>query len=71
MLSTIHYQLADLREYVQEIRFRFASSASIVSGLQIKLLEPTGNIPPVEAEQRCYAMIEKQATAAWLKSIAF
>src|SRR6201999_3940515 len=29
-----------------------------------RLLEPIGNIPPVEAEQRYYAMLEQSAMAA-------
>ena len=29
-----------------------------------RLLEPIGNIPPAEAEQRCYAMLEQPAMAA-------
>ena len=29
-----------------------------------RLLEPIGNIPPVEAEQRFYAMLEQSAMAA-------
>ena len=29
-----------------------------------RLLEPTGNIPPAEAEQRYYAMLEQPAMAA-------
>jgi len=28
------------------------------------LLEPIGNIPPAEAEQRYYAMLDEQAIAA-------
>ena len=31
------------------------------------LLEPIGNIPPAEAEQRYYAMLEQPAVAALLK----
>jgi hypothetical protein len=30
-------------------------------------LEPIGNIPPAEAEERYYAILEKPAMAAWLK----
>jgi hypothetical protein len=30
-------------------------------------LEPIGNIPPAEAEERYYAMLEQPAMAAWLK----
>ena len=33
-----------------------------------RLLEPIGNIPPVEAEQRYYAMLDEPAMAACLKS---
>jgi putative transposase len=29
-----------------------------------RLLEPIGNIPPAEAEDRCYAMLEQPAMAA-------
>ena len=29
-----------------------------------RLLEPIGNIPPAEAEERCYAILEKPAMAA-------
>jgi putative transposase len=29
-----------------------------------RLLEPIGNIPPVEAEQRYYAMLDEPAMAA-------
>ncbi len=29
-----------------------------------RLLEPIGNIPPAEAEERCYAMLDAQAMAA-------
>lgn len=29
-----------------------------------RLLEPIGNIPPAEAEQRCYAMLEEPPVAA-------
>jgi transposase InsO family protein len=29
-----------------------------------RLLEPIGNIPPADAEERCYAMLEKPAMAA-------
>jgi transposase InsO family protein len=29
-----------------------------------RLLEPIGNIPPVEAEERYYAMLEELPTAA-------
>lgn len=32
-----------------------------------RLLEPIGNIPPAEAEQRYYAMLEQPAMAAQLK----
>jgi hypothetical protein len=32
-----------------------------------RLLEPIGNIPPAEAEERYYAMTEQPAMAAWLK----
>ena len=32
-----------------------------------RLLEPIGNIPPAEAEQRYYAMLEQPAIAAWLE----
>jgi hypothetical protein len=32
-----------------------------------RLLEPIGNIPPVEVEQRYYAMLEQPAMAASLK----
>jgi len=31
---------------------------------QHRLLEPIGNIPPAEAEQRYYAMLEQPAVAA-------
>jgi putative transposase len=29
-----------------------------------RLLEPIGNIPPAEAEERFYAMLQEQAMAA-------
>ena len=29
-----------------------------------RLLEPIGNIPPAEAEERCYAMLDQPAMAA-------
>jgi len=29
-----------------------------------RLLEPIGNIPPTEAEERCHAMLERQQMAA-------
>jgi putative transposase len=29
-----------------------------------RLLEPIGNIPPAEAEERCYAMMAETAVAA-------
>ena len=29
-----------------------------------RLLEPIGNIPPAEAEERCYAILEKPAMVA-------
>jgi putative transposase len=32
-----------------------------------RLLEPIGNIPPAEAEERYYAMTEQPAMAAGLK----
>ena len=32
-----------------------------------RLLEPIGDIPPAEAEERYYAMLQEQAMAAWLK----
>jgi putative transposase len=32
-----------------------------------RLLEPIGNIPPAEAEQRYYATLEQSDMAAWLK----
>ena len=35
-----------------------------------RLLEPIGNIPPAEAEQRYYAMLEQPAIAAYLNQIA-
>jgi hypothetical protein len=40
--------------------FFFGVSATIASGL----LEPIGNIPPAEAEERYYAMMEQPAMAA-------
>jgi hypothetical protein len=30
-------------------------------------MEPIGNIPPVEAEERYYATLDEQHMAAWLK----
>jgi hypothetical protein len=35
-----------------------------VGGLVRRLLKPIGNIPPAEAEQRYYAMLEQPAMAA-------
>ena len=35
-----------------------------------RLLEPIGNIPPAEAEQRYYAMLEQPAMAANLNQMA-
>jgi len=34
-----------------------------------RLLEPIGNVPPVEAEARYYAQLEEPATAARLTSL--
>jgi hypothetical protein len=34
------------------------------------LLEPVGNIPPAEAEERYYAMLDEAAMAAYLNHIA-
>ena len=32
-----------------------------------RLLEPTGNIPPAETEERYYAMLQAPAMAAYLR----
>jgi hypothetical protein len=32
-----------------------------------RLLEPIGNIPPAETDERYYAMLQEQAMAAWLE----
>jgi len=36
-----------------------------------RLLEPIGDIPPAEAEERYYATIDQSAMTAWLKPNSF
>ena len=44
--------------------FEFATLNWVASSNNRRLLEPIGNIPPAEAEQRYYAMLEQPAMAA-------
>lgn len=44
--------------------FEFATLEWVDRSYNRRLLEPIGNIPPAEAEQRYYAMLEQPPVAA-------